>query len=167
MKSLLAIENYTLSPSTSPLTLYNSLTDFDYLFFIRYLPENTLKSCWFLVQVNHVETTILNMNSKRIDDYHVTYISQHPKDSHLCADTARWWSLWHKYKNDKTNIHIYGACMLFGPKRKLDPNKYILWKNLVNLAYPSCYWYDPFNFGSQSDVITAKQYVALTHWEYL
>ena len=57
--------------------------------------------------------------------------------------------------------------MLFGPKRKPDFTKYILWIDFVHLTDPSCYLLGPFNFDSQSDVITTNQHVALTHWEYL
>ena len=56
--------------------------------------------------------------------------------------------------------------MLFGPKRKLDPTKYILWTDSIHLTEPSCYLYGPFNFDPHSDIITPKQHVALTHWEY-
>ena len=48
-KLLLKSEDYSLFPSPCPLTLYNSLTNSDYFFVIRYMPENTLKPCWFLV----------------------------------------------------------------------------------------------------------------------
>ena len=80
------------------LKLHNSLTDSDGLFFIQYFPENTIKSCWFLVQINHIETEIFNMDSKRTGDYHVTFLSRHPNDNNLCDDNARWWPLWYKYK---------------------------------------------------------------------
>ena len=39
---------------------------------------------------------------------------------------AHWWPLWHEYKNDRNNVPIYDVCMFFGPKRKPDPDKYIL-----------------------------------------
>ena len=48
-KILLATEDFSLPPPPSPLTLHNSFTDSDWLFFIQYLPENTAKPCWFLV----------------------------------------------------------------------------------------------------------------------
>ena len=57
--------------------------------------------------------------------------------------------------------------MLFGPKRKPDLSKYILWIDSVLLIDSSCYLYGPFNFDSHSDVITAKQHVALTYWGFL
>ena len=56
--------------------------------------------------------------------------------------------------------------MLFGPKRKPNPIKYILWTDSIYLIDPSCYSHGPFNFDSQSDIITTKQHVAFTHWEY-
>lgn len=165
-KVLLAIEDYSLSPTPSRFILNNFLTDSNCLFFIQYLPENTLTSCWFLVQINHIETTLFNMNSKRTDDYHVTLTSQYPNDNNLCDDKARWWPLWHEYKNDKNDVPIYSVRMLFGPKHKPDSNKYILRTDSIHLTDPSCYLHGTFNFDSHSDVITAKQHVALTRWGY-
>ena len=74
----------------SPLVLSKSLSTSDGLFFIRYTPEDTFKQRWFLVQVNHVETTILNMYPENIGDYHVTFLARNPDDKHLCDDKARW-----------------------------------------------------------------------------
>jgi len=55
-------DNYSLSSTPSPLTLNRLLSNSDCLFFIRYIPENTFKPCWFLVQINHAETTLLNLD---------------------------------------------------------------------------------------------------------
>ena len=127
-KLLLATEDYSLPPPQYPLKLYNSLADYDSdcLFFIQYLPKYTVESCWFLVQINHIETEILNMDSKRTGNYHVTFLSRYPNDNNICDDNARWMPLWHEYKNDKNGVPIYGARMLLGPKRKPDSNKNIL-----------------------------------------
>jgi len=57
--------------------------------------------------------------------------------------------------------------MLFGPKCKPDLRKYILWTDSVHLTDSSCYLHGPFNFDSNSDVITTKQHIVLTHWEFL
>ena len=95
---------------------------------------------------------------------HVTFISR-PDDIYLCDDIARWWSLWHEYKKDEDNVPLYGARMLFGLKRKPDLSKYTLWTASVRLTDFSCQLHGPFNFDSHSDVITAKQYIALTYWE--
>ena len=88
-KRLLEKEDYSLSPTPSTVILHNSLTNTDCLFSIRYTPENTLKLCWFLVQINHAESNFLNTDSKPTSDYHVTFILRHPKDSSLCDEKAR------------------------------------------------------------------------------
>ena len=81
----------TLSSPPSPLTLHASLENTDCLFFIQYLPEDTIRSRWFLVQVNHIETSLLKMDSSTTGDYHVTSLSRHFDDKHLCNDVSRWW----------------------------------------------------------------------------
>ena len=76
------------------------------------------------------------MDSKRTGNYHVTFISRHQNGNDLCDDKDRCWPLWHEYKNDKNNVLIYGARILFGQKRKPDYNKYILWTDSVSLLDP-------------------------------
>ena len=72
----------------SPLALHKSLAMTDFLSFIQYIPKGTIKPRWFPVQVNHHETEILKMDFFRTGDYHVTFLSHHPADKHLCDDVA-------------------------------------------------------------------------------
>ena len=72
-----------LSPP-SPLVLSKSLSTSDDLFLTRYNPEDTFKQRWFHVQVNHVETTVLNMHPDTTGDYHVTFLTRHLDNKHLC-----------------------------------------------------------------------------------
>ena len=53
-------------------------------------PPNIFKQRWFLVQLNHVEKTILNMQPEPTGDYHVTFLAMHPDDKHVCDDKSRW-----------------------------------------------------------------------------
>ena len=76
-----------LSPH-SPLVLSKSLSTSDELLFIRYTPEDTFKQRWFLVQVNHVETSILNMDPATTGDYHVILLARHPMIS-ICTMIER------------------------------------------------------------------------------
>ena len=126
----------------STLTLHNSLPNSDCLFFVRYIPENTVKANWFLVQINHAETLTLEMDSKTTGDYHVTFLSRHPDDGKLCDDKARWWPLWYEHANNSDDFPLYGARILLGPKRKPDPDKYILWSDSVDLTDTSCFYMD-------------------------
>jgi len=96
-KPLIEPDDYSLSSPFSLLTLHRLLSNSDCLFFIRYILQNAFKPYWFIVQINHAKTTLLNLDSQNTGDYHVTFISRHPDDSNLCDDTARWWPLWHKY----------------------------------------------------------------------
>ena len=68
-----------ISPPTLA-TLHKSLLHSDGLFFIRYTTEDTLKSCWFLVQINMNETYKLDMESPTTGYYHVTFLSRHPSE---------------------------------------------------------------------------------------
>ena len=60
-------------PTLSPLTLHKSVENIDCLFFIQYTPEDTIKPRQYLIQVNHIETKISNMDSLRTSNYHVTF----------------------------------------------------------------------------------------------
>ena len=104
--------NDTLFTPPSPLILYASLENIDYLFFIHYLPVHIVKPRWFLVQVHHIETTLLKLNPSTTGDYHVTFLSRYLDDNYLCDDVARWWPEWHEYSLNDKNITVYGSRML-------------------------------------------------------
>ena len=57
--------------------------------------------------------------------------------------------------------------MLYKSNRKPDLTKNMLWTDSVHLTDSSCFIHEPFNFDSRSDVISAKQFGDLRHWEYL
>ena len=59
----------------SPIALFKLLSISDGLFFIRYTLEETFKQRWFLVQINHVETVILNVQPESAGDYHVILLA--------------------------------------------------------------------------------------------
>ena len=75
----------------SLLVLSKSLSTSDGLIFIRYTLEDTFKQRWFLVQIDHVESTILNMQPDTTCDYHVAILERHPDNKHLCDDKTRLW----------------------------------------------------------------------------
>ena len=68
------------------------------------------------------------MNSLRIGDYHITFLSHHPADKHLCDSVSRWWLEWHEYYLDDSKIPVFGVHMLFifNPRRNLDLTKRML-----------------------------------------
>ena len=56
-------------------------------FFIQYNPEDTLKPCWFLVKITINEYCKLDMEPPTTGDYHVTFLSRHLSNNHLCDVT--------------------------------------------------------------------------------
>ena len=85
------------------------------MFFIRCTLQDTLKSCWDLVQINHEETDELHMNPRTTGDYHVIFLSRNTSDNHLCDDNSHWWPLWYECILDKYNSPVYGSRILLGP----------------------------------------------------
>ena len=95
-------ETKTISPSpfieksdtdiifpTFPKVLSESLSASDCLFFIRYTLEDNFKQRWFLVQVNHVASTILNTQPETTGYYHVIFLARNPDDKILRDDKSR------------------------------------------------------------------------------
>ena len=62
---------------------------------------------------------------------------------------------------DDSNIPVYGDRILLHPRRKPDLIKYVLWIDSVPLTDTSCFLHRPFNFDSQSDIISTNQYIFL------
>ena len=75
--------------------------------------------------------------------------------------------MWYEYVLYKENVSVYGAKLLLGPTRKPSLRKYTFWTNSIHLADPSFFLRGLFNFDPHSERIKPKQYVVLTHWEFL
>ena len=71
-----------------PSSLHRIILRSDGLILIQYTPEDTLKSRWFLVQINHDEILALQMKPETTGDYLVNFLSRH-----LCDNNTRWWPL--------------------------------------------------------------------------
>ena len=92
---------------------------------------NTVKYRWFLVQVNHIETEILKMNSLCTGYYHVTLLSRHPADKYICDYVDRWWTECHDYYLNNKNTPVYNIRMIFRPKLKPALTKCMLWTSSI------------------------------------
>ena len=94
------------------------------LFFIKYTPENTLRHCWYLVQVDLKATLVLNKDDLTRDSCHCVFLTMHPNDANKSDEYSRFWSEWHKYTRClTTNEIVYGDQILIRPSRY--PNKTI------------------------------------------
>ena len=108
------------------------------------------------------------MDSLYTWDYHINFFSWYPANKYVYCDVVSWWPEWHGYYLDNKNISVYGArkLFIFSPKGNPDLTKYTLWTNSVRVTDPSCFIHGPFNFDSQSDIISANQYIILRDWEF-
>ena len=107
------------------------------------------------------------MEPETTGNYHANFLARHLDNKHLCDDKARWRLEWHKYKLDSNNVPVYGDRMFFSPKLKPNPKKYMLWSDSIYLIDSMCFIHEPFKYDTHADTIQPKQYVALTHWEFL
>ena len=102
------------SSHPSPLqSLYEQiLTSHHKLFFIKFTPANTLRSRWYLIQVDIASTEEQQLNPTHTNKYwcifHAKHFSNNKKSDHKKSDkTGRWWPLWHKYTFDETHYSGY------------------------------------------------------------
>ena len=113
-----------------------------------------------------LQTAILNIYPATTGDCHVTFWARHPDDKHLCDDRARWRPEWHECQLDDNNVLVYGARILFSPKRKPNLMKFMLLSDSVHLTDPKYFSHVHFNFDTHDDIIQPNQNVALTRWEF-
>ena len=73
------------------------------------------------------------MNPETTSDSHLNFLARHTDDTLLCDDKDRWRPGWYEYKLDSDNNLVYGVRVLFSPKWKPDPKKYVLWSDSVIL----------------------------------
>ena len=67
---------------------------------------------------------------------------------------------------DDNNVSVYGARILFSPKRKPNLKKYMLLSNFVHFTDTKVFIHGVFNYDAHDDIIQPKHYVALTHWKF-
>ena len=65
------------------------------------------------------------------------------------------------------NLPVYGARMLFAPKRKLNLKKYMLWSDSLHLMDTKYFICCSFNYDVHDDIIKPKQHIALSRLEFL
>ena len=142
------------------------LTSNDKLFFIKFTPANTLRSRWYLIQVDIASTEEQQLNPTHTNKYWCIFHAKHPSDNKKSDETGRWWPLWHKYTFDEpTNMIIYGDRILFRPNMTPNADKYIQWAEDINLHDVTLF--GPFDFDPINATNRTRNIVSLKHWRKL
>jgi hypothetical protein len=147
------LDPFALAPlsghSDSAGELYDRIvSSADRMFFIRYLPEGTLRPRWYLVAVN-LESSLLEPASsacRSSGTYCVDFYCRHPDDRALSDACARWWREWHRYSTDPADGTIlFGDQVLIRPGQSPNPDKYVSWSDCVPLLDPAVALLGPFD----------------------
>ena len=161
----------------SPSLLYDSIVaSTDRMFFIRYLPEGTLRPRWYLVSVN-LEHSLANPSTadcRSSGTFLVDFFCRHPDDRSSSDACARWWREWHHYSTDPTDGTIlFGDQVLFRPNHTPDPTLYTSWSDVVPLADSSVALLGPFDLLSSAPHSApaarrlSRQWAPLSLWQHL
>ena len=84
-----------LSPSDTvtcftPSELHGHIQSYGWLFFIQYVPDNAIRSRWYLVQVLPVTEPSHDDSSLNTGVYRISFLAHHPADQFLPDDLVRW-----------------------------------------------------------------------------
>ena len=135
----------------------------DKLLFITYTPSGTLRPRWYLVQIDMEHNSEHESNGT----YFCTFLQKHPKDIDKFDDNARWWPEWRKISWNDDGTFEYGERMIFTPRSKPDPKKFIKFGDDLDLSDPSCLLVGPFYFSPPIGTSKSSSIVPLHAWQHL
>ena len=154
-------------PTTfSPLSLHTEIDNSrDKLFFVKYLPEGTMRQRWYLVQIDLESTATLNPHWRTTGRYYCVFLARHPADKDKSDEFSRWWPDWYRYTRCKTtNDIIYGDRVLFRPAVLPSSEKYIQWATEIDLSEPLTTLAGPFNFEEITSTNRTRNKVQQAYW---
>ena len=74
----------------SPAELFDRITSTCNLFFIQYIPEDSIRPRWFLVRIELELSYSLDLQSESTDNNLVVFLTRHPEDTHKTDHQVRW-----------------------------------------------------------------------------
>ena len=127
--------------SFTPSKLYDNTTLYGNILFIQYIPKNTIRSRWYLVQVMPINEYPANKISITIGLYRVSFLARHTDNKHLPHDTARWWSELHHVTVQNKDLLVFDKRILAPPNRTPDESTHQLWVHIIPLYIQTViYW---------------------------
>ena len=163
------IEVAPILASLTPSALLSAIqSSTDRLFFISYRNDDTLRPCWYLVQVDMECTQAdgLSQDYANTGHYYVHFMYKHLSDRKLSDLNARWWPEWHRYTTADDGILNWGDLVPFRPHVTPDPSQYIAWAAIVDLSHQETVLAGPFDFTLRGHD-TTRHHVAASQWETL
>ena len=140
----------------------------DKLFFIRFIPAETIRPKWYLVQID-LELTAKDPTCNPDEGiFNCAFLAKHPNDLKKSDERARWWPDWYKYSLcEDTGEIIYGQRTLIRPSTIPDSRQYVLWSTAVNLNNHETFIHGPFNFAELNQTNRTRNTVHRSDWTVL
>ena len=138
------------------------------LFFVQFVPADTIRPKWFLIQIDMDLTEQDQTCNPSSGIFQCSFLAKHPKDTKKSDDRARWWPDWYKYHVcTDTNTMIFGKRTLIRPSTTPDPSKFILWSTPLNLTSPTTFLHRPFNFQPLTSTNRTHNLIHHNDWKVL
>jgi len=138
----------------------------DKLFFVKYIPADTMRQRWYLVQIDMIATEELNPQWQHNGRYFCVFLACHPSNKSKSDEFARWWPDWYHYTSrcKNTQVIIYGDRVLFRPSVIPKSEKFIQWATELDLIKTAVRLSGPFNFESINESNHTRNKVNNEHW---
>ena len=73
---------------------------------MKYTPQRTIQTRWYLVQVDLDIKSQLNLNIKYQGIYYWIFLAKNPDNQGKSGKFSRWWPEWYTYKDNKDSQEI-------------------------------------------------------------
>ena len=158
----------TTSPTIESSHIFNAINDStDKVFFIKFLPQHTMRPRWYPVQIDMTSTIEANPQYKQNNKYWCVFLAKHPDDKNKSDQFARWWPDWYRYtKDDTTGIITYGQRVLVRPTVTPSSKTHIQWADLIALNEENVL-VGPFDFQAITNINRARNTIEESLWTTL
>ena len=163
------IESELDTSPPDPTTLASAIhSSKDKLFFVQFIPADTIRPKWFLIQVD-LDLTEQDSNCNPASgQYQCSFLAKHQQDNKKSDERSRWWPDWYKYHIcPDSGTMIFGKRMLIRPSTIPDPSKFILWATPLNLCSSSTFIHGPFNFETLNNTNRTHYKIHINDWKVL
>ena len=140
------------------------LASSDHLCFIQFTPSDTLRTCWYLVQIE-LDT---NMSlSPPPSSYFCTFLRKHLNDVNKVDNVLRWWPDWRELHWNDDATYEYRLPIQYSPLRKVNPKKHAKFGTDVPFLSGNTSLAEPFNLLPRTSTRPATSFIDDGNWMLL